>query len=733
MPSGPFSISPTTFRTPISFGPSSRLSPAMPIDTTPGPAIPSPQSLSEQLLRTAAEHSLRAFLEPNAVFLAQLLHTTYPSSASANLLATAHLRQGDFSKAAQVLNPPTTPENRYLYAVCLTRIGTPDALRDAEACLRGPSGLIDFDMHMNAPSYTPGSAAGSYLLGTICQRTGRKDEAIALYRRALNANPTLWLAFEALSSMGIVTKSEVVLPVLSDAEALERLQQQPQFFPHTAETITPRPLKPPRESAALRPHSNSMRHLSARTPLESGFVTPSPTMGRLQARSFNEMRTPSAPHHGGRHGLRRSSRISGSPNTGINGLRLGRRSRNVALDDSSVRNPADLFAATPNREPRSVTMPVGHPLSGKEDSISVRELAHSADDDKNDIASAMDLVRSLGQIVSELSRFRCARAIELSNCLPSKHRNSGFVLSLRGRAFLERGDYVAAEQEFKKALAVDPMRTDGVVEYYSTVLWHLKKEKALAQLAINAQRIHPVSSSAWCAAGNCYSIQQDPDAAIKFFKRAIITSRAPNAYAYTLCGHEYVVKEDFDSALAAYREALNIDERHYNAIYGIGQVLQKQEKFGLAQNHFRSAVLVNPLNSTLHYHLGVSMAAGVGAIAGTDPSYKTTRHALISALAELETAANLDPRNPVPRFERAKILVAMNRLPDARKQLEDLRESLPKEAEVHYELSRVCQRLGDAKEAMQALHTALDIEPKERKYKKALDSLGNEYDGTLSL
>ncbi|CAN8065049.1 unnamed protein product [Agarophyton chilense] len=693
---------------------------------------PSNHSLSEHLLRTAAEHSLRAFLEPNAVFLAQLLHTTYPSHASANLLATAHLRQGNFSQAAQVLTPPVTPENRYLYAVCLTRIGTPDALRDAETYLRGAHASIDVDIHSIPLNSIPGSAAGLYLLGSICQRTGRKDEAIALYRRAINANPTLWLAFEALANMGIVTRSEVVLPGQLDSEALERLQQQPQFFPHAIDTVTPRQTKPPRETSALRPHSNSMRHMAVRTPRESDFVTPSPIMSRLQTRAPNEMRTPSAPQHVGRHGIRRASRITGSPNSAMNGLRLGRRSRNVALDDS-VRNPVDLFATTPDRDTRSVTVPIGSSTKSKLDgSPFTMEIPLGTDNEKNEIVSAMDLIRSIGQIVSELGRFRCARAIELSNCLPAKHRNSGFVLSLRGKAFLERGDYVAAELEFKKALVVDPMRTDGVVEYYSTVLWHLKKEKALAQLAISAQRIYPISSSAWCAAGNCYSIQQDPDAALKFFERAISTSKTPNAYAYTLCGHEYVVKEDFDSALASYREALNIDERHYNAMYGIGQVLQKQEKFGMAQNHFRNAVLVNPLNSTLHYHLGVSMAAGANMVA-EKASYKTTQHALISALAELETAANLDPRNPVPRFERAKILIAMNRLPDARKQLEDLRESLPKEAEVHYQLSLVCQHLGDRDEALQALHTALDIEPKERKYKKALDSLSNALEASACL
>ena len=40
------------------------------------------------------------------------------------------------------------------------------------------------------------------------------------------------------------------------------------------------------------------------------------------------------------------------------------------------------------------------------------------------------------------------------------------------------------------------------------------------------------------------------------------------AYAYTLCGHEYSANDDFEKAMAFYRSAIRIDERHYNAWYG---------------------------------------------------------------------------------------------------------------------------------------------------------------------
>lgn len=69
---------------------------------------------------------------------------------------------------------------------------------------------------------------------------------------------------------------------------------------------------------------------------------------------------------------------------------------------------------------------------------------------------------------------------------------------------------------------------------------------------------------AWCAAGNCFSLQREHDIAIKFFQRAIQVD--PNyAYAYTLLGHEFVLTEELEKALACFRNAIRMNPRHYNA------------------------------------------------------------------------------------------------------------------------------------------------------------------------
>ena len=69
---------------------------------------------------------------------------------------------------------------------------------------------------------------------------------------------------------------------------------------------------------------------------------------------------------------------------------------------------------------------------------------------------------------------------------------------------------------------------------------------------------------AWCATGNCFSLQKEHDTAIKFFQRAVQVDPS-FTYAYTLLGHEYVLTEELDRAMSCFRRAIKNDSRHYNA------------------------------------------------------------------------------------------------------------------------------------------------------------------------
>ncbi|XP_033039994.1 cell division cycle protein 27 homolog isoform X4 [Trachypithecus francoisi] len=253
----------------------------------------------------------------------------------------------------------------------------------------------------------------------------------------------------------------------------------------------------------------------------------------------------------------------------------------------------------------------------------------------------MSLLREMGKGYLALCSYNCKEAINILSHLPSHHYNTGWVLCQIGRAYFELSEYMQAERIFSEVRRIENYRVEGM-EIYSTTLWHLQKDVALSVLSKDLTDMDKNSPEAWCAAGNCFSLQREHDIAIKFFQRAIQVD--PNyAYAYTLLGHEFVLTEELDKALACFRNAIRVNPRHYNAWYGLGMIYYKQEKFSLAEMHFQKALDINPQSSVLLCHIGV------------------VQHALKKsekALDTLNKAIVIDPKNPLCKFHRASVLFA---------------------------------------------------------------------------
>ncbi len=129
---------------------------------------------------------------------------------------------------------------------------------------------------------------------------------------------------------------------------------------------------------------------------------------------------------------------------------------------------------------------------------------------------------------------------DLVKRLPTQHFETGYVLDLAARLYFERADYRKAEQLWNFVYRkVDVRRIEGL-EYYSTCLWHLKRDVEVGHLGHQCMyhwgaKQHP---GMWCVIGNAFSLQKDHETAIKFFRRALQIDPY-FAYAYTLCGHEY--------------------------------------------------------------------------------------------------------------------------------------------------------------------------------------------------
>jgi len=314
-----------------------------------------------------------------------------------------------------------------------------------------------------------------------------------------------------------------------------------------------------------------------------------------------------------------------------------------------------------------------------------------------------------------LYSYQCHDCISLLHNLPRTHFSCGFVQQLLGRAYFEMADYKPALLALKEMLTLEPFRVKGT-DILSTTLWHLKREKELCALAQQLVEVDKMAPEVWCVVGNSFSLQREPDTAIKFFERALEID--PNfTYAHTLCGHELVSNEDLERAASAFRSAIKCDGRHYTAWYGLGSIYTRQERFDMAEYHFRRALLINPSSSVLRCYLGMVLH-----YQGSDNQSKADE-----ALKILTDACEADMNNSQLRFQLAHVLVAAGRFEDAKTELEVLREVVPREPPVYSLLGQVCQRLGYTREAYLYYNTAIDLDHREASsLKVALASLGED-------
>jgi anaphase-promoting complex subunit 3 len=315
----------------------------------------------------------------------------------------------------------------------------------------------------------------------------------------------------------------------------------------------------------------------------------------------------------------------------------------------------------------------------------------------------MTLLKQIAGAVQCLAAYKCPEAIKLFKQLPKSQYNTGWTLTQLGRALFESLRYTEAEKAYREALNVDPYRLEGV-EYYSTCLWHLKKHVDLCTVSNQVLKISLFSAEAWCAVGNFFSLQKEHETALKYFKRAIqLNSHC--AYAYTLSGHEYAANEDFDNARKCYQKAISCDERHYNAFWGMGNICLRQEKYDQAIQYFRHAIKINYKSSVLHTYLGMT--------------YFHNKQAN-EALDCFERAEKLDPENPLNKYQKATVLISMNKFTEALNVLEELRIKVPKEAPIHVLIGKIHKKMGNKDKALAHFNMAMDLDPKESNVIKSL-------------
>lgn len=208
----------------------------------------------------------------------------------------------------------------------------------------------------------------------------------------------------------------------------------------------------------------------------------------------------------------------------------------VEVDNKENAQGAEELPSSPGNR-----IPPTHPLAQPHVTLSIHASAHYEHLHYVSVPRCPQvdqLVITLARAYQMLCLYFCRACIDELQTLPERHFRSALVSQWIGKAYYEMNQYKPAMLAFREMLRAEPFRLCGL-ETLSTALWHLKRDKELCTLAQQVVEVDKMAPECWCVVGNCFSLQREPDTAIKFFQRAL--QMDPSfTYAYTLCGHEQV-------------------------------------------------------------------------------------------------------------------------------------------------------------------------------------------------
>ena len=387
-----------------------------------------------------------------------------------------------------------------------------------------------------------------------------------------------------------------------------------------------------------------------------------------------------------------------------NKLHRGQQDNN----NSNINNALFNFSSETNNPINSNAFPKSNNFieySEKDKNININIISNTNTNNNSlEFKNVTQLLNIFSEIIKKISNYDCAAALELLlKKIPQSQFKSCFVYTLIGRCYFELAKYKEAENYYNLSLLLDPSYLTGL-EYFSSVLWHLKDQFKCCNLAHLCLEQCQFAPETWVVLGNTFSLQKEHETAIKFFNRATQINPA-FAYSYTLAGHEYVDNENFTEANNCFKKALAFDERQVNAWWGLGNIQLKEQNYSEAVKLFKKCLSINNHSAVLHFYLGTA--------------YLQNKD-IKNALNNLIIAQNLDQKNPMIQYQVANIYMNQGKNEEALKILKDLEENMPKEAPIYISIGKIYKNKKEYKKALDYFNKAIDLDPKDSNLAKTL-------------
>jgi len=277
-----------------------------------------------------------------------------------------------------------------------------------------------------------------------------------------------------------------------------------------------------------------------------------------------------------------------------------------------------------------------------------------------------------------------------------------------GLKYVDKKQYDAALIQFKKALQVDPKYSEAHYQL-GLVYLHQQRVKDAYQELNMAATSDPNNLKARLEMGNILwaTGRYDP----RNFKQAEEQARKvlevdPNsADGYALLGTSLFAEREPDQALEAYNKVIELKPNDASGYLNRGVLYASMKKDGEAEADFRKAIALNPKNQEAYSNLS---------------RFYQYKQQLPQAEAVLQEGIKNDPDSPGTYLRLAALLQQQGRTADAETVVGNLRNRLPKNAEVAGAIAEFYMAARNPEAAIKEYLRGLSLEPKNERLQVAL-------------
>jgi len=171
-----------------------------------------------------------------------------------------------------------------------------------------------------------------------------------------------------------------------------------------------------------------------------------------------------------------------------------------------------------------------------------------------------------------------------------------------GVAMLQKLNYTAAVEQFKKAIALDPTSQDAYEKLGNTYLQQNRTKDAILAFK-NLVRLNPTSADAYNSLGNAYLQDKNYADAEKQYKISASLDKGSTYAPYTL-GNLYVQTDRLSEAETQFKKVISLAPKDAHGYYGIGLVANKMGKFDEAVRELSKATGMKEDFDSAIYELG---------------------------------------------------------------------------------------------------------------------------------